>query len=404
MEEQTPVRKQSHWISWITLACFVAGGAFGLFWPALFTYIGFIGTVYVNLLKLMALPIVLCTVFNAAARGVKSASRTLLKTILLFVLLFAVSFLLSGALYSLLSPGNGVSLTYGDPWSGSTADLSWNGFIDSIFSPNIFTSLSSGAMLPTILFAFFMGAVAQKVGAHRVTAFAEELETVFSRMLSYILRLTPLGVFVLMGKCTSDFGMHALSGALSYVLYAWGGCILILLLVMILPLWLFCRIDPLTYFRKTGRVLLTALSTCSSAATLPETLRTCKEEFDLPETVTGVVAPLGCTVHMCGGAVSFCLLGLFVMQMTGRPVSVGLFLLMLLFAEALNMAAPGIPGGGIILGATFLELLGMKDTALFLGIYAGIYRVLDMAYTSLNVAGDVTAALLIHQWEKRKKP
>ena len=258
-------------------------------------------------------------------------------------------------------------------------------------------------MLPAILFAFFMGAVAGKVGAHRVMDLVGELETIFSRMLSYILWLTPLGVFVLMGKCTADFGAQALGGAIRYVLYAWGGCILILLLVMILPLWIFCRIDPITYFRKTGRVLLSAISTCSSAATLPETLRTCREEFDVPEHVSGVVAPLGCTIHMCGGAVSFCLLAMFTMQMTGRPVTVGTFLLMLLFAEALNMAAPGIPGGGIVLGATFLSLLGMSDLGLFLGMYAGIYRLLDMAYTSLNVAGDVTAVLLIHRREGRKQ-
>ncbi len=403
MEERTPVKNQSHLLSWITLACFAAGAALGLLWPGVFTYIGFIGTIYINLLKLMALPILFCTVFNAAARGIKSASRTLLKTILLFVVLFTASFLLCSAVYLPLAPGKDFVLTSGEPWSGTVADLSLNGFLESVFSPNIFASLSGGAMLPSILFAFFMGAIAQKVDAQKLCGLMDELETVFSRMLSCILWLTPLGVFALMGKCTADFGAGALGGALSYVLYAWGGCILVFLLVMVLPLWLFCRIDPITYFRRTGRVLLTALSTCSSAATLPETLRTCREEFNAKETVTGVVAPLGCTVHMCGGAVSFCLLALFTAQMTGRPVSVGLFLLMLALAEALNMAAPGVPGGGIVLGATYLSLLGMPDLGLFLGMYAGVYRLLDMAYTSLNVAGDVTAVLLIDRWEARKK-
>ena len=402
MEQQSP-KKRTNLLSWITLACFVAGAVLGLFWPLLFSYIGFIGTVYVNLLKLMALPIVLCTVFGAASRGVKNATGTLLRTVLLFVILFTVSFLLSGALYAVLKPGEGFTLTSGEAWTGSAADLSPEGFLTAIFSSNIFASLGSGAMLPTILFAFFMGAVAGRVGANRVTAFVAELETIFSRMLSCILWLTPLGVFVLMGKCTADFGVQALGGAIGYVLYAWGGCILILLLVMILPLWIFCRIDPITYFRKTGRVLLSAISTCSSAATLPETLRTCREEFEVPERVTGVVAPLGCTIHMCGGAVSFCLLAMFTMQMTGRPVTIGTFLLMLIFAKALNMAAPGIPGGGIVLGATFLGLLGMPDIGLFLGMYAGIYRLLDMAYTALNVTGDVTAVLLIRKWEDRKQ-
>jgi len=386
--------------SWITLGCFFAGAALGFVWPAAFAQIGFIGDLYIDLLKLMALPIVLATVFNAASRGARNASRALLKALLLFVVLFAVSFSIAFALYAILSPGAGMTLAANEPWTGALADLSVGGFFKSVFSGNIFASLSGGAMLPCILFAFVMGVAAERVRAQRVISFVSELESVFARMLSYVLHLTPIGVFVLMGRCTAGFGADALHGALSYVLCAWGGCLLILLLVMILPLWLILHINPITYFRKTGRALLMALSTCSSAATLPETLRTCREEFDVPERVAGVVAPLGCTVHMCGGAVSFALLGLFTMQMTGRTVSIGLFLLMLLFAEALNMAAPGIPGGGIVLGATFLSLLGMPDAGLFLGVYAGIYRLLDMAYTTLNVAGDVTAVLLINRWEQ----
>ncbi|MBR0507085.1 MAG: dicarboxylate/amino acid:cation symporter [Clostridia bacterium] len=396
------MNKRARIESWITLGCFFLGAGLGLLWPDLFTHIGFLGDLYIDLLKLMALPIVLCTVFNAASRGAKSATRALLKALLLFAVLFAVSFCLSAVPYSILSPGTGFVLAGGEPWTGAAAELSIGGFLRNIFSENVFASLGSGAMLPCILFAFVMGVAAQRVRAERVLALFGELESVFARMLSWVLHLTPLGVFVLMGRCTSGFGAEALGGALSYVLYAWGGCLLILLLVMILPLWLIARIDPVTYFRKTGRALLMALSTCSSAATLPETLRTCREEFNVPERVAGVVAPLGCTVHMCGGAVSFALLGLFTMQMTGRPVTVGLFLLMLLFAEVLNMAAPGIPGGGIVLGATFLSLLGMPDAGLFLGMYAGIYRLLDMAYTTLNVAGDVTATLLIDRWEQRR--
>lgn len=387
--------------SWLTLACFAAGTVLGLFAPGIFTHLGFIGTIYINLLKLMALPIVLCTVFNAASRGARNASRAMLKSILLFVLLFAISFCLCGIVFSVLSPGVGFTLPGTASWDGSAADLSVDGFVQNVFSANIFASLGSGAMLPSILFAFFMGIIAEKVCAERVIALFSELETVFSKMLSYVLYLTPVGVFVLMGRCTAGLGIAALKGAVSYVLCAWGGSVLILILVMILPLWLICRIDPLTYFKKTGRALLLAISTCSSAATLPETLRTCREAFHVPERITGVVAPLGCTIHMCGGAVSFALLGLFVMQMTGRPVTLGLFLWMLLFAELLNMAAPGIPGGGIVLGATFLNLLGLPDAGLFLGMYAGIYRLLDMSYTSLNVAGDITATLLIDRWEQK---
>ena len=104
---------------------------------------------------------------------------------------------------------------------------------------------------------------------------------------------------------------------------------------------------------------------------------------------------------MCGGAVSFCLLGLSVFQMTGRSITFSVLFTMLFISLVLNMGAPGIPGGGIVLGATYLAMLGLQNMELILGMYAGIYRILDMAYTSLNVAGDVTANLLIDNWERK---
>jgi len=121
----------------------------------------------------------------------------------------------------------------------------------------------------------------------------------------------------------------------------------------------------------------------------------------VPEEITGIVVPLGCTIHMCGGAVSFCLLGLFTMQMAGLPVTLGMFLYMLLLATLINMAAPGIPGGGIVIGATYLTILGAPTG--FIGLYSGIYRLLDMAYTTLNVTGDITANVLISEAEKRRR-
>ncbi len=229
-----------------------------------------------------------------------------------------------------------------------------------------------------------------------------KLERFFMKLLSCVMLATPLGVLSLMAAYTGTFGFEALRTSGIYVAWAYGGCLLALAAVMILPLWAFCGVKPGQYFSRTGRLFLTALSTCSSASTLPETIRTCREGFGVSDEITGIVVPLGCTVHMCGGAVSFSLLGLFVMQMTGQPVSLGTLFTMLLFALLLNMAAPGIPGGGIVLGATYLGMLGVENAALFLGMYAGIYRLLDMAYTSLNVAGDVTANLLIDRWEKKR--
>ena len=388
-------------VSGATLLCFFAGAALGLLWPDLAQRISFIGTAYVTVLKYLALPALILSVFHATLRGGKHAAGILVRALLTFMALFAASFLLCAIVYWAFAPGKGFALMGEAPWEGEGAAITFKSLLRNILSLGG-TSGVNGLYFPAILVAFAAGLISGAVRSEALERGTAAVERFFLKLLSYVMMLTPLGVFALMAKCTASFGLNALKSSGVYIAWAYGGCLLVLFAVMLLPLWVLCGVGPGKYFRGTGRLYLTAISTCSSAATLPETMRTCREAFSSSERTVGIVAPLGCTVHMCGGAVSFSLLGLFVLQMSGRPVTLGTLLIMLLFALLLNMGAPGIPGGGIVLGATYLGMLGMEHMELFLGMYAGIYRLLDMSYTSLNVAGDVTATVLIDRWEKKR--
>ncbi len=96
---------------------------------------------------------------------------------------------------------------------------------------------------------------------------------------------------------------------------------------------------------------------------------------------------------MCGGACSFCCLAVFTADIYNLQLSLGTIVLMVAVATLLNMAAPGIPGGGIILGASFLSIFGLPFDVM--ALIGGFYRLLDMAFTTLNVLGDVSANLII---------
>ena len=379
------------------LAAFALGLALGFLTPGLFPHIAFLGEVYVSLLKLIVIPLLMAEIMT----GVYAASRTVgarvARTVGLFVVMFVLSFLLMAALTALLQPGRGVQLG-GEAYTGELAAMTASDFVKSIFPSNIVSAMASGSILPCILFAFACGVAAAAVKAERAMAVMEDLRGVFGKVLSYIMVLTPLGVFSLIGSAAASYGAALIGVCARYILLAWGGCAAVTLIVLILPVWIFAKIDPITYIRRVSRIWLITLSTCSSAATLPNTIRVCNEEFHVPPHITGIVAPLGCTIHMCGGAVSFCLLGLFTMQMAGTTVTPGMLLYMLLVATLMNMAAPGIPGGGIVLGATYLSILGAPMG--FIGLYSGIYRLLDMAYTSVNVTGDISANILLYRWEQ----
>ena len=389
----------------LSLCAFLLGLVLGLIVPAIFPPIAFLGTVYIDLLKLIVIPLLMAEVACGVYAAAENVVGRLGRTIALFVGMFVVSFLLTALLVGILRPGERAAAVlplFDVGGSETLAAMTLSGFFESLFPANIFAAMSAGSILPCLLFAFVCGLAAAKVGAERAMAVMEDARRIFSRVLSYIMLLTPLGVFSLMGNAVVNYGAGLLGVCARYILTAWLGCALVTAVVMILPLRLFAHVRVLDYLRRVSKVWLVTLSTCSSAATLPTTLRVCNEEFGVPESITSLVVPLGCTIHMCGGAVSFCLLAMFSLQVSGVALTPALFVQMLLVATLMNMAAPGIPGGGIVLGATYLSILGVPGG--FIGLYSGVYRLLDMAYTTVNVTGDITANVLLAEYERRRKP
>lgn len=381
--------------SLITLGAFGLGILGGLLVPSAMLSIGFLGTVYINLLKMMIIPILFFGIVTALISTEKQQiSKITIRTIILFAVMFIISFLINSGFVSLLKPGT--TFTFANvAWEGEITEVSLASFFTSFFPDNILRVATENAILPIILFAFAVGFAINHLDKHKefLIQLNTSINAIFNQILQWIMYLTPIGVFALMGTTVANFGQSVLASGAAYILSAWIGCVIIAILVMILPVWVYCKINPIEYIRKVSEIWMMTLSTCSSAATLPNTIRVCNEKFNVPKELTNIIVPLGCTIHMCGGAVSFSLLALFNMQMYNIPLTFPLFMTMLIVALLINMGAPGIPGGGIVIGATYLSILGVPLT--FIGFYAGIYRLLDMAYTTMNVTGDISANLLI---------
>ena len=380
-------------LTWFIFGGFILGIILALIIPQLFITISFIGTIYINLLKIMIIPILFFGIVIALNNS-NNSSKITIKTIILFIIMFTLSFLINSGVVSILQPGTNfqfIEVT----WEGTLASLTFKDFILSIIPSNILVAATNNQILPTILFSFGFGVALKKINNSAFNNWFINMNEIFNKILSWIMWLTPIGVFVLIGNTVATFGSATILSALTYIGMAWLGCLIIMILVMIVPVCIYCKISPLTYIKKVSKIWMMTLSTCSSAATLPETISVCNKDFNIPEEITNIVVPLGCTIHMCGGAISFSLLAIFTAQMYGIPITLPIYLTMLIAALLINMGAPGIPGGGIVIGATYLTLLGLPIS--FIGFYAGIYRLLDMAYTTMNVTGDITANCIIKE-------
>ena len=336
------------------------------------------------------------TVANHRNHGIKKMT---FKIIVMFLLMYIFSFLWCMLLWSVIKPGVGFSIIDA-PLTKDVIYSSLDEFLISLFPPNIITPILNNNLLPIIIISFAVGFGLSRTRPYGSKSF-NNLNKIVNNVLYYILYLTPFGVFSLMYGAVAKYGNKVFSTAVSYVIAAYAGCIVVIIFTMIIPVWVYTKINPIKYIKKIRKPLYMAFTTCSSSATVPLTIQTCNEEFNIPYPITNLIIPFGSTMHMCGCAVSFSLLAVFNMQMLGMPISIGSFLIILFVALLLTIGAPGISSGGIIIDATLLSILGIPIS--FFGLYAGIYRALDAGYTTVNVLGDITANILLGYKRNKKE-
>lgn len=382
---------------------FALGIIMGIILPGFSIQTKFIGDVYLNLIQMMIIPVI----FVAVAGGIinigstQDLGRIGLKSVIVFVLMFIATAAIGLLVSFLVRPGNHIDV---EPvgFDEEVTSPSVQDFFMNIVPENIFQAISEGAILPTILFTLLFSVAVVAVGkdAEPVKTFLNSLSKVIFKILDFVMELTPIGVLSLMAFAIAEYGAGIFSALGLYIITAWAACIIAFILVMLLPVWLYTGLTPAQFIKGIYKVWLVSLSTTSSAVTLPTNMSVSIKDFKAPDSITNFVLPLGTTINMAGGAISFSLLAVFVSDFYQIPLSVPEIIYLVVIATVLNMAAPGIPGGGIVLGASFLTLLGLPIE--LMGPIAAIYRLLDMAYTTMNVTGDAAANLLISKSEEKR--
>ncbi len=376
---------------------FVIGVLLGFVLPGFSIATKVVGDIYLNLIKLMIIPIVVCAVFCGIAniRDGALLRRIGVRTVALYVVMFVVSSAVSLAIAYVIRPGFGTVFENAPVYEGSITTPTVASFLTTIVPTNIIKAAADGSTLPVILFTIVFAVAIVSVGekGRPVLDFMNSLSEAMFKILGYFMELSPLGVMSLMAFSVAQYGAGIFGALAKYIGCCWLCCVAVFFLVMALPACLYAKVPLGKYLRACGKIALVTLSTTSSAATLPTTINVSVEDLGAPEGISKFTLPLGCTINMCGGACSFCCLAVFVSDFYGIGLSFGTIVFLVFIATLINMAAPGIPGGGVVLGASFLSILGLPID--LMGPISGFYRLLDMAFTTINVEGDVAANLMI---------
>ncbi len=413
------IRLALHWqialaIALAALAGWTAGpgGAiFGLRWVSLFE---FIGTLFINALKMIILPLIAASMIASIAGMGRGLARLGGRTLGFYLLTSSLAVLIGLAWVNLLSPGIsqgkpvGRVLALGGQHAGVAARLQASGSLGdlaAIFLRMIPTNVLSaaadnGRILAVIFFSLLFGyALSRSSGPaiDTVRRFWEGIYQVMMRITGWIMRLAPIGVFGLVAGVVAQTGFQAMRPLVWFSVTVLAALATHLFIVLPLLLLLFARVRPYRLFRPMAPALLTAFSTASSAATLPLTLKSV-ERAGASRRTASFVLPLGATINMDGTALYECIAVIFLAQAYGVHLDLVTQLIIVVTAIATSIGVAGIPSASLVAIVVILNAVGLPAEAV--GVLFVFDRILDMSRTAVNVYGDATCALIVAYRER----
>ncbi|BBD89216.1 MULTISPECIES: cation:dicarboxylate symporter family transporter [Staphylococcus] len=375
-------------------------------------YIKPFGDIFLNLIKMIIIPIVFCALALSISNlgDSKKVGSYGWKAILYFEIITTVAIGLGIIIGNLFKPGSGLDpdkLPKGDiskyqssAQSAEQATTYGNHLIDTIVNivpTNLFESLAKGDLLPIIFFAVFFGLGLAAIGekAEPVKGFLNgTLEAVFW-MINKILKLAPIGVFAFICTTVMTFGASALIPLLKLLVVV----VFAMIFFVVVVLGIVARMVGVSIFsimKILKSELLLAFSTSSSEAVLPVIMKK-MEKFGAPKDVTSFVIPIGYSFNLDGSALYQSIAALFVAQMFDIHLSLTQQIVLMATLMIASKGMAGVPGVSIVVLLTTLGSMHLPAQGLALII--GIDRLLDMVRTCVNVMGNALSTIVISKWE-----
>lgn len=408
----------------------IIGLILGLIWGLIASVAGFsdftidfikpIGTIFINLLKLIAVPLVLASLIVGVTslNDIAKLSRMGGKTVGLYILTTVLAITIGLTVVNTIQPGKTLPKeTQQELMSGYQQNLEGSSesarqvldrgpldFFVDIVPENIFAAASDNSnMLQVVFLAVLLGIgiiqIPQKKGAPLIKFF-DSLNDVIIRIVDLIMLTAPYAVFALMAGVIVDLAGDDLSRALDLLgalgWYAFAvvlGLVLHVLLVYSTLFKIFSKMKLKDFFRAIQPAVLLGFSTSSSAATLPVTMERVEKNVGVDEEVASFVLPVGATINMDGTSLYQAIAAVFIAQALGMDLSIAQQLTIVLTATLASIGAAGVPGAGIIMLVIVLQAIEVPVEGI--ALILGVDRILDMIRTAVNITGDAAVSVAV---------
>lgn len=361
------------------------------------TYIKPLGALFLNMIKMIIVPLVFSSLIVGAASigDPKALGRIGGKTLGYYLVTTAVAVLIGLVLATILKPGAGLVLPADAVQDPAEVPSIMSTLLNMIPS-NPLKGLVDGNILQVIVFALFLGigstALPNDISKPFINFF-NSLAEIMYKITALIMKFAPIGVFGLIVPVVTQFGLDVLMPLSMVILAVYLGCVIHAVVVYSTAVKVFAKISPLKFFKGIAPAALTAFSTTSSSGTLPVTIKNTRDNLGVSEKISSFVLPLGATINMDGTALYQGVCALFIAQVYGIDLTIGQMLTVVATATLGSIGTAGVPGAGFIMLTLVLQSVGLPLEGLVL--IAGIDRILDMARTTVNVIGDASCAVVV---------
>ncbi|QYJ78242.1 dicarboxylate/amino acid:cation symporter [Shewanella acanthi] len=361
-----------------------------------------IGTLFVNTIKMLIVPLVFCSLIVGVTSMEDTAKmgRIGFKSFGFYLCTTAIAISLGLGVGYIIQPGAGVPLMQHEEvvQTAKEAPSVMQTLID-IVPTNPVAALASGQILQVIVFAVALGIALVLIGDHGKPAVKvfESLAEAMYKLTDMVMKLAPYGVFGLMAWVAGAYGIDMLWPLIKVIIAVYLGCALHILGFYSLVLSLFAKLNPLQFFKGISNAMAVAFTTSSSAGTLPASMKCASEYLGVNKKISSFVLPLGTTINMDGTALYQGVTALFVAQAFGIDLTWVDYLTIILTATLASIGTAGVPGAGLVMLTLVLSTVGLPLEGV--ALIAGIDRILDMARTVVNVSGDLVATTVIAKSE-----
>lgn len=368
------------------------------------TYIKPFGTIFLNLLKFIVVPIVLFSIMCGiiSMRDIKKVGAIGLKTVVYYMCTtaFAITIgLIGGNLFKKMFPVIATTdLSYQVGEKTSLMDT-----IVNIFPSNFISPMAEANMLQVIVMALLIGFAIILVGEEkntRIITACNDLNDVFMKCMEMILKLSPIGVFCLLCPVVAANGATII-GFLAMVLLAAYVCYIVhAVVVYSFAVKTIGGISPLTFFKEMLPAIMFAFSSASSVGTLPINME-CTEKLGTSREIASFILPLGATINMDGTAIYQGVCAIFIASCYGIHLTLPQMLTIIFTATLASIGTAGVPGAGMVMLAMVLTSVGLPVDGI--ALVAGVDRIFDMGRTTVNITGDASCCVIVSNLEKKRE-